>query len=288
MNALFENFTSADKRLYWGFILSSMVIAYAYLGFKRIDIDHFFSRRYLFHPSSLLDIKLFILNSFLKTFLFSTVLISSYHLALIFLKQLRSLTPFFDGLQLPDIIVSLIMSVVSFVLTDFLRFVFHLFMHKFLWPIHRLHHSAEVLTPLTLFRAHPLEVLLGQLRNLVGQTWTLLIMVYFFQGQVLMIDILGVNIFGFLFNAVGSNLRHGHIPISFGKFEHFFISPRMHQLHHSAEAHHRYKNYGTALSVWDKLFGSFKAGVDQKLNYGVEGADREYTHSLKSLLYFVR
>ncbi len=44
---------------------------------------------------------------------------------------------------------------------DFGFFLHHWLFHKvpFLWEFHKVHHSAKVLTPLTDFRAHPVEIL---------------------------------------------------------------------------------------------------------------------------------
>lgn len=89
-----------------------------------------------------------------------------------------------------------------------------------------------------------------------------------------MFDLLGVNLFIFLFNVAGSNLRHSHICLRFGKWELFFISPAQHQIHHSVQLKHFNKNFGSTLAIWDSLFNSLllskneqvKAfGLDQKL-----------------------
>jgi sterol desaturase/sphingolipid hydroxylase (fatty acid hydroxylase superfamily) len=70
---------------------------------------------------------------------------------------------------------------------------------------------------------------------------------------------------------MGSNLRHSHIWLSWGdKIEGVFLSPAQHQIHHSDNVKHFDKNFGTALSVWDRLFNCFipasKAGA---LSFGI-------------------
>ena len=44
-------------------------------------------------------------------------------------------------------------------------------MHKIplLWEIHKTHHSARVLTPITIFRTHPLEGLIFVIRSAITQ-----------------------------------------------------------------------------------------------------------------------
>jgi len=63
---------------------------------------------------------------------------------------------------------------------------------------------------------------------------------------------------GFLFNALGANLRHSHIWLSFGSLERWFISPAQHQIHHSSAEADRDINFGTCLAIWDRLFGSHR------------------------------
>jgi sterol desaturase/sphingolipid hydroxylase (fatty acid hydroxylase superfamily) len=54
-----------------------------------------------------------------------------------------------------------------FVVEDASRFLFHLASHRspWLWELHKVHHSAEVLTPFTLYRLHPIEGFLNRSRG---------------------------------------------------------------------------------------------------------------------------
>lgn len=246
-----------SSRLYWPFLISSLI--FALILMKRKKLSELFTRKGFFHPSSLLDIKLLILNMGLKTFIFPLFLFSSFSASVVILKTLRLLFPYFDGMEPSLFAKSLISTLFAFVINDFLRFLHHLLMHEvpFLRNLHRTHHSASVLTPLTLFRSHPLESLMAGGRNALSTGLFLAFYTFAFKGPVHVFDILGVNAFGFLFNAIGSNLRHSPMPMSFGPLEYIFISPRMHQIHHSADPIHFNKNYGVALSVWDRLWGTF-------------------------------
>ena len=49
------------------------------------------------------------------------------------------------------------------ILFDFATVLVHYAMHTMsvLWPFHKIHHSAEVLTPVTLFRMHPVDLFLS-------------------------------------------------------------------------------------------------------------------------------
>ena len=59
----------------------------------------------------------------------------------------------------------------SITLDDFSKFFIHRFMHKWpiLWSIHKVHHSATTLTPMTVFRTHPLEGIIFSLRSSTTQ-----------------------------------------------------------------------------------------------------------------------
>ncbi|MCR9205813.1 MAG: sterol desaturase family protein, partial [Halobacteriovoraceae bacterium] len=152
-----------------------------------------------------------------------------------------------------------VLTLIAFIVNDLFRFLHHYLMHRLplLKSLHRTHHSALVLTPLTLFRSHPIESFIASMRNVLSLGITLALFSFLNQKPIQGWDILGVNLFGFLFNALFANLRHSPVPISFGLLECVFISPRMHQVHHSNNPKHWDKNYGVALALWDQIAGSY-------------------------------
>ncbi len=259
MDSLFTEFFSLtlepSQRLYWPFVLSSVLVAFLY-SYK----DGYRERwREIVHPSSQTDAKIFFLNLLLKTFIFPLFLFSTFSVSVGLLKALRSVFEGSPGLAWLPWQQSLVATILAFVLNDFFRFLQHYLMHQLpgLRLLHRTHHSALVLTPLTLFRTHPIEALIAGARNVLSMGITFALYSFLFERVVNVYDFLGVNLFGFLFNAALSNLRHSPIPFSFGPLEYFIISPRMHQIHHSNNPKHWNKNYGVALSLWDQLMGSF-------------------------------
>lgn len=276
-------FSDPSGRLYWPFLLSSLLFAFFISSTKE---KKYFSRAYWLHPSSLLDIKLLLTNLLLKATLFPLILFSSFSVSVLFLKALRFAFPSSNGFEVSSLTKSILASLMAFVISDLLRFAQHILMHKNkqLRKLHKVHHSAKVLTPLTLFRAHPLEALLAGARNIITMGLTFGLYSFIFNGPVSGLDILGVNAFGFLFNGFLANLRHSPFPISFGPFEYIFISPRMHQVHHSIKAEHFNKNFGVALSLWDQLYGSFYRPLkveSESLVFGIAGDNgASYTDSL--------
>lgn len=175
-----------------------------------------------------------------------------------------------------------------FIFDDFLRFFQHYLMHKvpFLWEIHKVHHSAPVLTPLTLYRVHFVEVFVSGVRRVFGTFFITALMVTLTGEMFRGYEILGAFSITVLFNFLGGNLRHSHIPISFGFLEKIFISPAQHQIHHSKSPEHYDKNFGVALSIWDLMAGSWlKGSSQQKLKFGLVYSERNHREEILSSLY---
>lgn len=262
-----------SQRMYWPFLLSASLVAYIYTTWTHRDTSATQRwqklKKLVLSPSSLLDIKLMFLNTALKAFVFPLVALSSFSISLAILKGLRFAWPMFHGLETSPLATSLIAALMAFVIDDFLRFSQHVLSHTWgpMRQLHRTHHTATVLTPFTFFRSHPLESFISGLRNSLSLGLTLGLYSFLFQGVVSGLDILGVNALGFLFNATFSNLRHSQVPLSFGPLETVFISPRMHQIHHSNDPKHFNKNYGVALTIWDFIWGSYYRPSAQEMRY---------------------
>lgn len=297
LNDILEIPMDPSQRFYWVTLLSSLLFALIILpislGPKRAWSQlctKLFNKKTLLHPSSKLDFKIFIFNLFFKSIILAPVLGGAFALSILILKTLRALFPQFEGwIHLSALSASVIYTLLFFLLSDFLRFFHHYCMHRIsiLRHFHRLHHSAEVLTPLTLLRAHPVEVVFAQFRNLMTYSLSLSLSVFLFPQSISGLDILGVNIFGMLFNLLGSNLRHSAIALSFGPLEYLFISPRMHQLHHSKDKDHYSKNLGVSLSIWDYLTGSFYRPSKEEechLNFGIKDASSEESRNFKEAM----
>ena len=187
----------------------------------------------------------------------------------------------------PQYVIISLFTLSHFLVDDFSKYIVHRWMHKwpFLWALHKVHHSATNLTPMTVFRTHPLEGLVFTLRSAFAQGLTISTFVYFFGSGVDLYTILGANLFVFFFNVFGSNLRHSHIGIRYWKWlEYILISPAQHHLHHSIAKEHYNKNYGAALAIWDWLFGSLHHSEDtDSLTLGLGTKDDQKKHTLKEL-----
>ena len=135
----------------------------------------------------------------------------------------------------------------------------HWLSHKvpFLWEFHKVHHTAEVLTPLTNFRVHPIYMLVfanilalsAAIANGVGH--------YLFGDTAYQYALGDTNIILVLFIHAYVHLQHSHMWISFGGvLGRVFISPAHHQVHHSDNPKHFNRNFGSCLALWDWLFGT--------------------------------
>lgn len=256
-----------------------IILAWSLLGKRqrrghRLSFLHFkqiFHRRYWWNRSTRLDYKIYFLNALLKIILIVPLLECTFAISRGTLRLMHHLELDIWTIE-PRFSYIFAYSLFAYVLDDFLRFLHHMLMHRIplLWEFHKFHHSARVLTPLTLYRLHPVESMLATIRNSISLGLTTGIFVSFFDSSLNLVTLLGVNAFGFTFNFLGSNLRHSHIPVSFGWLECVFISPKQHQIHHSRDAIHFNKNYGTGLALWDRCFGSYLTSSQQKIrSFGI-------------------
>jgi len=273
-----EFFADPSRRLFFGFLLSSMLIIFisSFINKKKWSRQRFrlifLSPKYWLTRSTCIDLSFLLGNTALRTLLIIP-LFGSHLVGAIWVA--RTLQSHFDtppNLALPWIVIASLFTLTFFITEDLSRFLLHKLMHSnaFLWRIHTTHHSAETLTPLTLHRVHPIEMALYYTRGFIVFSLVSGVFIYFSGKRLSALDILGVDALGFLFNMLGANLRHSHIWISFGKLEKWFISPAQHQIHHSNNPAHFDKNFGSALSIWDRLSGSWVPATHyQKLRFGV-------------------
>lgn len=272
------------------FILGWVIYANQGMAFK--EAAHrtkklIFSKRYWWNRSTKVDYQIYLFNSVLKLFLFIPFLDFSFRFSQWTIKGLLAVNDH-EMIGLPATTLNLFLfTVAAFVFDDFLRFAHHLLMHRvpWLWRLHAAHHSAKVLTPISLYRLHPLESAMATVRNSLGTGVAIGTFIFLFESRFTLLTVFGVNFFGFTFNFLASNLRHSHIPLSFGPLEKVFISPKQHQVHHSNNPAHYDKNFGVSLSIWDRLCGSliYSKDVPKALRFGLSGGRKR--QSFKHLIF---
>ena len=226
------------------------------------------------HPSTRTDIKLAVFNTvFAATGLFSLLVVTPY----VTFSVLQFLALSTDATTAQTTWArGVIAAILLFLTQDFCRYWNHYLHHetRVLWPFHAVHHSAEVMTPITFLRAHPLYSVLQALliSALVGIVQALIL--FLLVGQI---DLWVIYAGTLAFNAYvffGAHLRHSHIWVSYGPFlEHILISPAQHQIHHSSDPKHHDKNYGEVFAIWDWMFGTlYVPDGPEELDYGLADA----------------
>ncbi|WP_353667102.1 sterol desaturase family protein [Marinomonas sp. THO17] len=275
----FADLQSVQKRVSIWYLMSALLVAMVFFGWRypgqvKARLQQCLSPTIWWHKSAQTDYIVFLINRFLMALL-TPRLPSSVLLTTWVYYQCQSFMLEMSPIRLSTSLVVALFTVSYFLLDDFSRFYLHRLLHKWpiLWAFHRVHHSAKVLTPMTVFRTHPVEGMLFFLRASLVQAVCIGVFVVLFPDQVSLYTVWGVSIFTFLFNLFGANLRHSPVVLSYGKWEKWLISPAQHQRHHSSNIEDYDCNFGVVLAVWDRMLGSWKqASSDQTLSFGTNTA----------------
>lgn len=190
-------------------------------------------------------------------------------------QQLQRYVPL-NAHHVASIPILIALAFAFFIAVDLANYITHLLQHKvpFLWELHKVHHSALFLSPLTTARMHPLGNEFDGLLAAILVSAPVGFAVYYYNlstGETAAM-VVSANLVGTL--VVLDALRHSQFPISFGPFDKVLMSPHMHQLHHSTKREHWDKNLGNKLSLWDWLFGTAFAPVKgEPITYGIGTID---------------
>ena len=152
----------------------------------------------------------------------------------------------------------LFFALVSLLLYDFVFYAIHYSMHKIpaLWAIHKVHHSAEVLTPLTRYREHFLAGPIWAAGSAFSFAVATGIFAYLFDGGITQATILGAGFFSFILGLTGA-FRHYHVQLRYPRWlEKWIQSPAMHHTHHSYLKKHWDTNLAAVTSIYDRMFGT--------------------------------
>lgn len=170
---------------------------------------------------------------------------------------------------------------------DLARYLVHRGHHviPLIWPFHAVHHSAQVMTPLTFFRAHPAYYFFQRIliSMLTGTAQGLIVALAFgwAPGWVFFAAVIASR----AYMALGVHLRHSHIPLGYGRFlEHILISPRLHQVHHSIERRHFDRNFGEIFALWDWLFGTlYIPEKGERIQFGLTDSEGQIVQPYPNL-----
>ncbi len=140
-------------------------------------------------------------------------------------------------------------AVLSVIALDFAIYLQHVIFHAVpaLWRLHRMHHADLDFDVTTGARFHPIEIILSML-------------IKFAAIVVLGAPVLAVIVFEVLLNA-SAMFNHSNVrmPLVLDRIIRWFIvTPDMHRVHHSILGRETNSNFGFNLSLWDRLFGTYR------------------------------
>ncbi len=163
---------------------------------------------------------------------------------------------------------------ILFILQDFAFYVEHTVDHssRLFWAVHVTHHSSPEFNLSTGFRSSVLQPL---------YRFIYFIPIVFLGFQP--IDIL----FMFSLTQVYGILVHTqYIQKMPAWFESVFVSPSHHRVHHASNVLYLDKNMGMVLIIWDKLFGTFQAEVEEEpVKFGITTPPAHPYHPVKSITH---
>ena len=136
----------------------------------------------------------------------------------------------------------------AILILDFAIWLQHLITHKVpvLWRLHRVHHADVDMDVTTAIRFHPIEIGLSMLLK-IGLVYLL--------GPAA----IAVILFEIILNGTAM-FNHANVRLPLwldGVVRQVLVTPDMHRVHHSVHRHEHDSNYGFALSIWDRLFGTY-------------------------------
>ena len=290
--------TDFGSKTAWPYLLSSLLVAWALHGLARRRgwIDPRLSlRQFLFpatvyrHRSAIVDYKFVAIDLSIKALIYSPVMSGFSYLIY------KTLQPRIEPLLVADLPLGdpltrgILLTVIAVMLTDLGFYISHFLMHRVpaLWYFHEVHHSAEVLTPVTVYRVHPVEELVNASVAAVLSAFGASVYTAVRGSELDIITIHGANVLWFAFFMVAFQLRHSGIWLSYGPIlSRIFISPAQHQIHHSVDARHWDRNYGYLFGLWDWMFKTlYVPGQRETLRFGVPGDPQDFSTVRK--LYFL-
>jgi sterol desaturase/sphingolipid hydroxylase (fatty acid hydroxylase superfamily) len=162
----------------------------------------------------------------------------------------------------------------TFMLRSLAGYVFHVTMHKvpLLWRLHRVHHLDTHVDATTGLRSHPFEFALN-IATMAGIAIALglspVALVIYEVVEALM------NL------ATHANLRLPRGPDQVLRV--LLVTPNMHCVHHSSDRLETDSNYGGVLSIWDRIFRTYRSEpmkTFDRMQIGLEEVRDERTSNL--------
>ena len=138
---------------------------------------------------------------------------------------------------------------IGFLARSLISWVTHFSMHRvpLLWRVHRTHHTDTHLDVSTTVRFHPIEFLIT----------TPILLAFILATGISPVTLMLYE----LFDTAMAVLTHANIRLPKrldSILRYVFVTPDMHRVHHSSWQPETDSNYGATLSIWDRLFGTYR------------------------------
>lgn len=276
-----------SQKAFWLYLLCAFVIAggsWLYFshreenarpdGVSKGFLAWVFDPKVWFHRSAKQDYMYFALNALIYYGIVAQLLVSGH----VFFNAFGDALTWAFGapdtaIFAPSALTAALYTLAVVLAIDLAVWTTHYLQHKItvLWQFHQVHHSAEVLTPATVYRMHPVDLFFTGIVTTALLGLALAGFTYLTRAEPAELTVMNVNILIFTFYLVGYNLRHSHIWVGYPQWlSHILISPAMHQIHHSIEKKHWDRNMGLIFAVWDWAFGTlYVPKAYEKLEFGV-------------------
>lgn len=152
------------------------------------------------------------------------------------------------------------------VILDAVAFAQHRALHLWYvtWRIHRVHHSDKLVDVTTSLRFHPAETIFRA------------------ATEVLVVYLLGLSpegmLIGFAALTIANTVTHMNIALPAGlerALSAVLVTPGVHRIHHAADTRQQNQNFGTILTLWDRLSGTFAPpdALSRDAAIGLEGPE---------------
>jgi sterol desaturase/sphingolipid hydroxylase (fatty acid hydroxylase superfamily) len=156
--------------------------------------------------------------------------------------------------------------IATFIALDAVAFAQHRALHLWYgaWRLHRVHHSDKLVDATTSLRFHPTETIFRAATELPA------------------VFVLGLSpegmLLGFTVLALANTATHMNIALPAAlerALSTVIVTPGVHRLHHAAEPRLQNQNFGTVLTLWDRLSGTFAPPdtLSRKAALGLEGPE---------------
>jgi sterol desaturase/sphingolipid hydroxylase (fatty acid hydroxylase superfamily) len=293
--------STPTNTLYWPMLLLTAVIAILFWTFRKgrgakdADgrerpmslLEYIVPKRIYTHPSARVDIWLYLLDKGMMPVW--VVLFLGSVAPFVERNTISAVHSMFGASPelTPSIPWRLAYGAVTVLIADMIFYFTHYMMHKTQigWAIHKVHHSAQVLTPLTRPREHFIAGPIWALGPAIGLSISGGIFAWAFNGDITRVTVVNVGVFSMLY-ALNGNFRHYHVSFRYPRWlEYWLQSPGMHHTHHSYLEKHWDTNLGLVTSIWDRIFGTlYIAERYEETPWGLAPKDQNEYSTLKDNL----